>query len=327
MKSKIIAGSACPSFAKAAAFGLALAFTLSCSDLPDFEEAPAGSNSSVKSSSSSLDDNDNDSSSSVKNGSSSSRSSSSVTSGSSSSRSSSSVTSGSSSSSSNSSVVNSSSAGLCADFVDGTPRQHYGRSKAQFCDSRDGKKYVYTTIGSQTWMAENLNYNASGSLCYGKNSSNCTTYGRLYNWTTATTACPAGWHLPNATEWETMLYSVDPRACGLALEDYENYEYCFYAGNALKTESGWADNDDGEDGNGYDEVGFSALPGGVGDSDDGLFEGLGIMGFWWGSDRWRSPNNGSFNYETFASNIGGIVFYGYDDNNSYLYSVRCVKNN
>jgi len=54
---------------------------------------------------------------------------------------------------------------LCDGFTDGTTRVHYGRSKAQFCDSRDGRKYVYVTIGEQVWMAENLNYNAPGSKC------------------------------------------------------------------------------------------------------------------------------------------------------------------
>ena len=71
---------------------------------------------------------------------------------------------------------------LCAGFADGTTREHYGKGKPQFCDTRDGQKYVYTEIGGQTWMAENLNYHAENSRCYNDNPDNCTIYGRLYDW-------------------------------------------------------------------------------------------------------------------------------------------------
>jgi hypothetical protein len=54
-------------------------------------------------------------------------------------------------------------------------------SDSTFVDSRDGKTYRKVTIGTQRWMAENLNYAASGSKCYGNESSNCEKYGRLYN--------------------------------------------------------------------------------------------------------------------------------------------------
>jgi hypothetical protein len=85
--------------------------------------------------------------------------------------------------------------------VSGKEFPKYQAKRTSFADARDGKKYGAVEIGIQTWMAENLNYNASGSKCSGNSESNCQKYGRLYNWSTARNACPKGWHLPSDAEW------------------------------------------------------------------------------------------------------------------------------
>jgi uncharacterized protein (TIGR02145 family) len=181
----------------------------------------------------------------------------------------------------------------------------------------EGEDYEAVLIGTQVWMARNLNFNATGSVCYDNTPSRCTTFGRLYDWATALGLdpicnssncasqvqakhqgiCPSGWHLPSDAEWTALTNYVGSPAV-----------------TKLKAVSRWYGTD-----NGTDDFGFSALPGGHGNS-DGDFSAVSINGHWWSAK------------EEFASSAWHLGMSGYHSGvesggygKSRYLSVRCVK--
>jgi uncharacterized protein (TIGR02145 family) len=195
----------------------------------------------------------------------------------------------------------------------------------QFCDTRDNEIYKWVKIGTQTWMAENLNFNANGSRCYGDNSggdsqSRCVTYGRLYSWNTATEnstlsrVCPDGWHLPNNGQWDGLVAYVHSDN-GLA--SYTSGFSSSVASPYLKAASYWTSSGNG---NGNDKYGFSALPGGGLHS--GNFSGVGSSGYWWSSTTQYDSSRGSC--RIMHHNNSSVDWSACYKTN--LLSVRCVKN-
>jgi len=165
--------------------------------------------------------------------------------------------------------------------------------------------YRTVKIGSQTWMAENLNCNTSSSKCYDNDPANCTKYGRLYTWVDAKNVCPAGWHLPSSAEWTTLRDSAGYPAAG-----------------KLKSASGW-----NEGNNSTDEYGFSALPGGQGliYSNGIEFREVGSYGYWWTTE--ESQNNDIFAWYRYMSWIDNLtITRDFNSKTEALLSVRCVKN-
>lgn len=160
-------------------------------------------------------------------------------------------------------------------------------NSGSFTDSRDGKKYCTVTIGYQTWMAENLNYQVEGSYCYDDDPANCSEYGRLYEYDASANACPSGWHLPSKEDFETLVALVGGRDT---------------AGVILKSTSGWVY--EKRDANGVDMFGFSVLLAG-GRSESGKYSSI------LKSARYRTLQKGKCSY------WGDCLYFG-DYNYAYL---------
>ena len=85
-------------------------------------------------------------------------------------------------------------------------------------------------------------------------------------------------------------------------------------GTQLKSTYAWYDG-----GNGTDNFGFSALPGGYRDSSNGSFGYAGTFGVWWSS----SPNGGDVWYrDLYDYKLGISRYYG---NPRIGFSVRCLR--
>lgn len=199
----------------------------------------------------------------------------------------------------------------------------------------DGNIYKTVKIGNQWWMCENLkveHYNdgsalnfidisvldstwsntQEGSYCFVNDS----LFGKLYNFQAVTDSrnlAPAGWHVPTDEEWKIMEKYIgmsEVQASNLAWRGTNEAEKL-----VIKSSLGWPTNAIlfGED-----EVGFSALPGGVRIS-DGTTNTSQSVGFWWTS----SLKDNKANYRYIDAQFKQI-FRQYTYPN-YGMSIRCVK--
>ena len=195
-----------------------------------------------------------------------------------------------------------------------------------YFDSRDSTIYPTIIIGNQIWFAANLRYLPSVSpptifssltphyyvydyignnVIDAKNRINYQNFGALYNYKAALTACPNGWHLPNATEYEILVNYLGGSSI---------------AGGKMKTTdlNYWNLPNSGA----TNESGFSGWGGGFYRSQSEEFKNLKNFGYYW-----SSPSTYQHDIATgyiLAVNTTGII------SNSFLmyygFSIRCIKN-
>ena len=207
----------------------------------------------------------------------------------------------------------------------------------QITDERDGHIYKTVKIGSQTWMAENLNYDDSVSQCYNNELDNCAKYGRLYSWDAAMNCrlfesigdcyqhhynnyelgkfsrgvCPTGWHMPSEDEQSILSRLVHNNA------------------DAIKSTYGW-----NNDKNGYDILGLNILPSGSYTQIKNSWIDVGESSCFWTT--LQSAIALSFNSEksevvpqkeafVYCISSQNPMIIDYEAPKSNAYSIRCVK--
>jgi uncharacterized protein (TIGR02145 family) len=197
-----------------------------------------------------------------------------------------------------------------------------------FVDGRDGQTYGYTKIGTQTWMAQNLNFQIeSTSYCFDDDAAYCDTYGRLYTWETVLAGaqpsaanpsgvqgvCPEGWHVPSEIEWENLLAFV-ANASGLTLKRFEDWQEI---APVLKSTTSWEPDEDVK--SATDDFGFSALASGSRASIS-LYSKDGIGAYWWTATEYNDIN-AVYAYTTHITD----GFFLHLNNKGAAYPVRCVR--
>jgi uncharacterized protein (TIGR02145 family) len=208
-------------------------------------------------------------------------------------------------------------------------------------DSRDDKIYPTILIGTQCWMARNLNVGAridqSGNqannsiiekYCYSNSESNCDIYGGLYQWNEAmqysTTPgirgiCPTGWHFPTDAEWTTLTDYVNSQP------SYQCNSTSGWIAKSMAATTLWNSSTNtcaiGNNLSQNNATGFSGLPGGD-RYNNGGFGDVGYYGFWWTSSEYSSY----FAWYRYLYYYYPEVFRYYNSKECG-FSVRCLRDN
>lgn len=210
-----------------------------------------------------------------------------------------------------------------------------------FVDLRDGNIYNTVKIGDQCWMSENLSWlplvspSSEGSftepyyyvydyqgtdIAAAKATDNYKTYGVLYNWPAAKSACPTGWHLPSDAEWTQLVnYLI---ANGYNYDGTTTYNKI---AKAMAATTNWTlESAKGAIGNDLtlnNKSGFSALPGGQLNFNEGGFYVAGSIGYWW-----SCPETTTYSAWARSLAYSSPSCYSHQPGKANGFSVRCVKN-
>lgn len=189
---------------------------------------------------------------------------------------------------------------------------------SDFIEDIEGNRYQTVKIGEQIWMRENLRVQSApdgspiSSFAYEKDTTNVTSYGRLYTWDIAmngSTAensqgiCPDGWHIPSDSEFKALEMHLGMSEAEANLGNTWRGEG---VGTALKAGGN----------SGFDAVLAGRL------APSGTFSVAGRMEYLWTSTESGAENAWRRCLDKYATNVGRWDTFP----KSYGFSVRCIKN-
>lgn len=229
------------------------------------------------------------------------------------------------------SLANNGGSASISEHTCGTTNVHNSNLVYGSVTDHEGNVYKTIIIGSQEWMAENLNLSSyadgtplpevtdplewaeltTGAWCYYNNDANyACPYGKLYNWYACVDTrqlCPVGWHVPTDDDW-------------LALTNY--LDGVEFAGGKMKT-TGTVEASTGfflsPNADASNSSGFSAIPGG-GRYSAGTFDLIGAQACWWSSTAGSETNA----WDRYLHYNFGSAFRG-SGAKPFGFSVRCLK--
>ena len=185
----------------------------------------------------------------------------------------------------------------------------------------DGRAYRTVKIGTQTWMAENLEADMFGGVWYNNEKSTYQPlgYGKLYTWDEASAIEVPGWHLPSMSEFETLeTYAGENPGLKLKSTDWT------WTGNYPPN-------------HGTDDFGFAAKPAGYwadwsegSDPTQEEFYNAGSMDWIWTSDTADDPSDQYSINTAWTIKLGSMaqannLTYEYNNKTYYKCSVRLIK--
>lgn len=220
----------------------------------------------------------------------------------------------------------------------------------------NGQTYKTVVIGTQTWMAENLNVdrfkngdqipeaktndewkkaseNKQPAWCYLFNDpSNGQKFGKLYNWYAVNDPrglAPEGYYIPTSHDWFLFEEYLGEDVSKLIKSKYgwDSYgcQECDGKSDELKINCSSCKGEPKNStrpfsGNGTNSSGFNALPGSLRWSDGDFFLKTGMTGQWWTS----TPKLDDMSHPAIV-NYGAPGIRGGYVSNGHGLSVRCIK--